>query len=707
MNLNTLVCKNQSIKIIPPIEDSLRSLGFDVDLNENAIAWLNHLKATWKTWKNSATVENHVENFFVLADKPFHLALAIIIKCDEFKDSKPKSLPYFIIETLDKWSTKHQRSPSNDVKLPAFRIAIQQRNHCFQTLVIKTYKISSINGEILPMIKEMIKNGNHKQAAIIVIATKLFNEIPVEDILFPLILQDKANMVDDYLIQCPSQVVPFLQFLDKLLDKSFNIQEFIQSYLEDHKITDVKYEKMHYKPLGKLVARLCNKFKIPINQCKNLSKNRTTGGLRYLIFQKYQEHNVSLTVWDDLVKDALEQNSDSAIEFIDTLVDYDKKEALKWAEYLKIPVNSYPAVLREPIHDNIDSSENWDEEPSTSQKYYKIPFDRDQIKIVDNTEKFYDMVATDLSNCTVIGIDCEWKPTFGTSQTQVALMQISTSNMVYLIDTLLLNKKEFISFWYMFNKSLLDNAEIIKIGFGLEQDLKEIKASIVGLHNIKVKGEGLLDLSLLWKSLLNTGLTLPFNTDSGGVSLSAVVQSCFGLPLAKSEQCSNWELRPLRDTQIEYAALDSFVLMKIYLHLQKLCNQQGINFDEICNDVMVESKQKTTKKLKIADRLKSSLAMCTNKAKEIHQVKFLVDPPLSNLLTYLSHYFGASGVDGLFTMTKNMVGEIEMMEFFEISFRLMEPDIISTIDTYSGITTSQHEQEVLEDNSFPLTFRVL
>lgn len=636
MDLNQLVSKNQSIKIVPSIEESLRETGLNVDLDENIQVWFEHLKVTWRTWKKSVTIENHIDSFFYSVPDPHRIALVFIIKCEEFKDCKPKTLPYFIIETLQKWSHTNGVIPDDSLKLPAFRIAIQQRNQHFLSLMVKTYLITTIKEVILPKVQDMIKNDNCRQASQIVIAMELFDDIPVEDLMFPLILQDKTNMIDEYLSECPSQVKPLLLFLDSLLDKNVSIREYVQKYIEENKICQIKYDKLHYKPLGKLVARLCNKFNVPIETCKNLSKNRTTGGLRYLIHQKYQENNVSSSVWDDLVKDSLRQNAGSAQEFINMLVDYDKKEALKWAEYLKIPETELPLALKEmPEPDESETKEDWDNPAETSfpQSFYQLSLPNDKIIMIDTAEKFYDLMVSNLIESNIVSIDCEWKPSFGATQSQVALIQIATANNVYLIDTLILNNTQYSSFWYTFHKSLLDNAEIIKLGFGLEQDLKEIKASVSGLGNIKVKGEGLLDLCLLWKSLVDSGLHLPTNSDIGGNSLSSLVQACFGLPLEKAEQCSNWELRPLRSTQIQYAALDAHVLIQIYYFLQQLCEEQRINFEEICNDVMLEGKKKSAKKTKGVDRLQTDHLQ----TKSVSAVRLLVEPTISNLMSYLRY----------------------------------------------------------------------
>lgn len=635
-----LASANQSVKIVPSIEESLQSMGLNISLDERSILWWQQLQTTWKTWKKSETVEQLIETYFQSIRDPFRVTLIFITQCIT-QDCKPKTLPYFVVETLQKWSKNQELSPEESIKSPAFYIAIQQRNPSFLNLIAHTYQLSTIKQVILPKIKEMIKNDNCKLASQIVMALDLYEDIPVEDLLFPLILQDKNNIIDEYLTTCPSQVKPLLFFLDNLLNKSFKLRDYIQSYLENNQISQIRYEKLHHKPLGKLVARLCSKFNIPIETCKNLSKNRTAGGLRYLIHQKYTENNISSTVWDDLVKDSLRQNVEAANEFIEMLSKYDKNEALKWIDYLNIGNEELPTSLKaislEHNNDESHDIENWDTESSKiipSQEYYKFTLTRDCIIIIDNGEKFYDMLNS-IKMYNVVSIDCEWKPSFGAVQSQVALIQIATFHNVYLIDTLIVNKQEYSSFWYTFNKSFMENGEVIKLGLGLEQDLKEMKASINGLGKINVKGEGLLDLSLLWKNIINNGLVIPGCCDSIGNGLSSIVQSCFGLPLEKSEQCSNWELRPLRETQIIYAALDAHVLLQVYDFLQKMCVQQNINFEDIVNETMHETKKKLPKKTKVIDRLQFNL--CSIEPKFVNDVKFLVEPTLSHLMAYLRY----------------------------------------------------------------------
>lgn len=46
-------------------------------------------------------------------------------------------------------------------------------------------------------------------------------------------------------------------------------------------------------------------------------------------------------------------------------------------------------------------------------------------------------------------------------------------------------------------------------------------------------------------------------------SLTHVAESLLGKPLDKTQQCSNWERRPLSHAQSQYAALDAHVLLSI------------------------------------------------------------------------------------------------------------------------------------------------
>ena len=47
------------------------------------------------------------------------------------------------------------------------------------------------------------------------------------------------------------------------------------------------------------------------------------------------------------------------------------------------------------------------------------------------------------------------------------------------------------------------------------------------------------------------------------IGLAKVAAKLFEKAICKKEQCSNWEKRPLRQSQMHYAALDAYVLVGI------------------------------------------------------------------------------------------------------------------------------------------------
>jgi len=68
---------------------------------------------------------------------------------------------------------------------------------------------------------------------------------------------------------------------------------------------------------------------------------------------------------------------------------------------------------------------------------------------------------------------------------------------------------------------------------------------------------------------------MAFPTKGGPVGLSKVCHFLFGKPISKDMQVSNWSRRPLLPAQIEYAALDAFILVKIKDRLWPSCSSSS------------------------------------------------------------------------------------------------------------------------------------
>jgi RNA polymerase sigma factor for flagellar operon FliA len=144
----------------------------------------------------------------------------------------------------------------------------------------------------------------------------------------------------------------------------------------------------------------------------------------------------------------------------------------------------------------------------------------------------------------VLGFDTESKPTFlkGEVSTGPHLVQLATDECAYLFQIGALPAVEVL-------KAVLESRAILKVGFGLSDDLKRLRAKL-GIETSNV-----LDLATaLRKNERNT------------LGAKTAVARFFGQKLQKSKKITttNWALPRLSEKQILYAADDAHVALKIY-----------------------------------------------------------------------------------------------------------------------------------------------
>ena len=157
-----------------------------------------------------------------------------------------------------------------------------------------------------------------------------------------------------------------------------------------------------------------------------------------------------------------------------------------------------------------------------------------------------------LSACDVIGFDTESKPTFlkGEVSTGPHLIQLATEQTAYLFQVGADAGPSLPAL-----KSVLESRAILKVGFGLQDDVKRLQAKL-GIATSNV-----LDLSTaLRKGERNT------------LGAKTAVARFFGQKLQKSKKITttNWALPRLTEKQILYAADDAHVALRIYRHWRSL-----------------------------------------------------------------------------------------------------------------------------------------
>jgi len=168
----------------------------------------------------------------------------------------------------------------------------------------------------------------------------------------------------------------------------------------------------------------------------------------------------------------------------------------------------------------------------------------------------------------IVGIDCEWRPYRGveeeSSQSRVALLQIAMRHGVFLVDlqTLIRNPQ----LEAALNAQLVELfgcSIVLKVGFDVSSDLERLAASYPDMpcfHRVL----SVVDLGRVPK---------PGLTKSKNLSLSKLSHGLLDKGLDKTEQTSEWHLRPLTANQVpDTARVDAIVvgtLCTLYL-LQQL-----------------------------------------------------------------------------------------------------------------------------------------
>jgi RNA polymerase sigma factor for flagellar operon FliA len=145
----------------------------------------------------------------------------------------------------------------------------------------------------------------------------------------------------------------------------------------------------------------------------------------------------------------------------------------------------------------------------------------------------------------VIGFDTEAKPTFkkGELSSGPHLIQLATATRVYLFPVDRLQDLHGL-------KAVLESKQILKVGFGLDSDLAQLRS------RLGIDAQNILDLSRALRG----------EKPNQRLGAKTAVAKYFGRRLQKSKRTttSNWANPRLTERQILYAANDAQVALRVY-----------------------------------------------------------------------------------------------------------------------------------------------
>ena len=190
---------------------------------------------------------------------------------------------------------------------------------------------------------------------------------------------------------------------------------------------------------------------------------------------------------------------------------------------------------------------------------YQIDAKNIHVNFIDSIQKLSEQYIKYFQYSKIIGVDSEWKQQFYARNKEFcSIIQMANyeERNIIIIDMLKLTKdKKFIEiFWKYFSG---------KTFVGYSFDASDLEHFSTGIQNTFKKAD-IIDLIDLYQYKY-------LNKPQG---LKNMCKDILGINLCKYEQCSFWENRPLKQSQLHYAALDALVCVSLY---KKLINNSKYN----------------------------------------------------------------------------------------------------------------------------------
>eukprot|EP00775_Hariotina_reticulata_P004540 gene4540-4792_t len=203
------------------------------------------------------------------------------------------------------------------------------------------------------------------------------------------------------------------------------------------------------------------------------------------------------------------------------------------------------------------------QESARLQQYLQLTLPPERLLFVDDDVGMI-QASQLLSGHPVLGLDVEWKPSHTAGVVSpAAILQVASHDAAVVFDLIALVQQHPTSLDRLLGPLFAD-PDVLKLGFEVAGDLNKLCTSWPQVEAFKLVA-GVLDLKPLWIAL---GLATKKQGASvrllSAVGLSTLCKSLLGKPLDKSQQMSDWTVRPLMPRQLQYAALDAFVQPQLY-----------------------------------------------------------------------------------------------------------------------------------------------
>lgn len=583
-----------------------------------------------------------IQQFYGSVSNPFEYALKFFANACDHANPKSNSFAYSLLEELHVFKRKFLPSDAtaqlldDNVKVVAFNFLKRCGQITAFRLAVDIFELVKTKHLFVAEIHELTAAKHFKEAGQIACDLQLFQEFGMEDFLIPLLLQDKLGIFENYLDKAENLREPTIKLLDSLLSRESTVRALCDEYIRKYDLQDVKYDKLHKKPIAKLLNRLLRKYQLSEKIAPNMKKQKEFGSLFFILRKFYDEKSLNQASLDEMVKDTIgSENKELQTELVHSCLSYGSLEdAVKWAKYYE--VQDLPQQVKNAIE---NSSELFVSDDSSigeciDEDIHKLSLPESSIFLVNDLESYHAMID-DLKVSKIISFDTEWKPTILLSS-DVSLIQLAKRDRIYLLDVITLMQQGLSDVdWNLIGKCIFNNEEILKLGFAHSTDISMlVKFQAFGIQNNPNVSHSYLDLQGLWQKVVVNFPEFKFPHHDGeqtSQSLSNLVKLCLGKKLDKSNQFSNWQQRPLRKEQLHYAALDAFCLFEIFDVIGEVITKMGINYELLINNVLMENKKDIASLTRAKNIKQSTSKIMRSHVTDVNGIKFVTDYMLGGI----------------------------------------------------------------------------
>ncbi|XP_068105069.1 exonuclease mut-7 homolog [Hyperolius riggenbachi] len=549
---------------------------------------ISTLNAAW-ILKDIEQVRQNMRAFLATVDDP-HTALLDLLESCRISRGKGSSLASILVNETYKWLQEHP-----DIELSGLRLRkLQARVFGLVTegqlldYLLAIYQLHRADRSfLLGYVTHLHDSGKYREAAILATKLKLQQDLDLEKMCTPLFLMERTNLMEAYVAGDPELQAKLLQMLDRWSESESNTRKLSREYKG---LPPVKPHKANPKAISKLALRLLDLYQLDPSLCSNIINQRHLGTLKYLMYKRFVERSMTQETWSDHVQATVGENRWLQEQCIGLLSRHcDRQTVGHWALKFRLPKENLPQDVADIlqylcIQDNLSESErSADDVQARKALFYQLPIPRSRVHFLQS--------RTELSHCRdfvledgqVVGLDMEWKPTFGgLGKPNVSLIQIAVKEEVFILDLLhgdlLQNcEQDHIPEIVQFIKDLFSCPKVTKLGYGMRGDFQGLDATHCAFQGLELCN--VIDLSEVHKQIQRCSSrhripggpveVLEGRPGEEGVrqtekGLSLLVKEVLGKPLDKTEQLSNWDKRPLREDQVVYAAADAYCLLEVF-----------------------------------------------------------------------------------------------------------------------------------------------